>query len=66
MSIQRPMPKQQDSTSDMVAESVGLEEAVSMGRRAYEAPSLAKKRSVARVTLFSGGGVSAGGLTASG
>jgi hypothetical protein len=51
---------------DVVAESVGLEEAVATGRRPYEAPSLAKKRSVARVTLFSGGGVSAGGLTASG
>lgn len=66
MSNQRPMPKQQESTTDVVVESVGLEEAVSMGRRSYEAPSLAKKRSVARVTLFSGGGVSAGGLTASG
>ncbi len=66
MSKQRPMPKQQDSTMDVVAESVGLEEAVATGRRSYEAPSLAKKRSVARVTLFSGGGVSAGGLTASG
>jgi len=66
MSKQRPMPKQQDSTTDVVAESVGLEVAESTVRRSYEAPSLAKKRSVARVTLFSGGGVSAGGLTASG
>ncbi|MBI5544328.1 MAG: hypothetical protein HY901_10590 [Deltaproteobacteria bacterium] len=32
----------------------------------YEPPRILKKRSVARVTLFSGGGVSAGGLTASG
>lgn len=66
MSKQRPMPEQQGSTTDVVAESAGLEEAVATGRRSYEAPSLAKKRSVARVTLFSGGGVSAGGLTASG
>ncbi len=35
-------------------------------RRPYEAPKVTKKRSVQRVTLFSGGGVVAGGLTASG
>ncbi len=35
-------------------------------RRRYERPTLTKKRSVSRVTLFSGGGVVAGGLTASG
>ena len=35
-------------------------------REAYEAPMVLKKRSVARVTLFSGGGVTAGGLTSSG
>ncbi len=35
-------------------------------RRRYEAPRLTKKRSVSRVTLFSGGGVVAGGLTATG
>ncbi len=35
-------------------------------RRPYEAPKLTKKRSVSRVTLFSGGGVVAGGLTSSG
>ena len=35
-------------------------------RRPYVPPRLSKKRSVARVTLFSGGGVTAGGLTASG
>lgn len=35
-------------------------------RRVYEAPKMTKKRSVAKVTLFSGGGATAGGLTASG
>jgi len=35
-------------------------------RRRYEAPKMTKKRSVAKVTLFSGGGASAGGLTAAG
>lgn len=35
-------------------------------RRRYEAPRVTKKRSVARVTLFSGGGTTAGGLTATG
>ena len=35
-------------------------------RRPYAPPKITKKRSVARVTLFSGGGVTAGGLTASG
>lgn len=35
-------------------------------RRPYEAPKVMKKRSAARVTLFSGGGVAAAGLTASG
>jgi len=35
-------------------------------RRRYEAPKMMKKRSVAKVTLFSGGGASAGGLTAAG
>lgn len=35
-------------------------------KRAYEAPRLTKKKSVARVTLFSGGGATAGGLTAAG
>ncbi len=35
-------------------------------RLPYEAPQVLKKRSVLRVTLFSGGGVSATGLTASG
>ena len=35
-------------------------------RRIYTPPKVSKKRSVARVTLFSGGGVTAGGLTASG
>jgi len=32
----------------------------------YETPKMTKKRSVAAVTLFSGGGASAGGLTAAG
>jgi hypothetical protein len=35
-------------------------------RKRYEPPKLMKKRSVARVTLFSGGGVAAAGLTANG
>ncbi|MCK6545094.1 hypothetical protein L6R52_04445 [Myxococcota bacterium] len=35
-------------------------------RRPYQSPRLTKKRSVARVTLFSGGGATAGGLTAAG
>lgn len=35
-------------------------------KKAYEAPRMTKKRSVARVTLFSGGGATAGGLTATG
>jgi hypothetical protein len=35
-------------------------------RLPYEPPRVLKKRSVARVTLFSGGGTSAVGLTASG
>jgi len=35
-------------------------------RLTYEAPHVMKKRSVAKVTLFSGGGASAGGLTAAG
>lgn len=41
-------------------------EGVEDARLAYEPPKLLKKRSIARVTLFSGGGVAAGGLTASG
>lgn len=32
----------------------------------YEAPRVTKKRSVSKVTLFSGGGATAGGLTAAG
>lgn len=32
----------------------------------YEAPRVTKKRSVSRVTLFSGGGPMAGGLVATG
>lgn len=35
-------------------------------RRNYRRPTVEKKRPIERVTLFSGGGVSAGGLTASG
>lgn len=35
-------------------------------RREYQAPKVTKKRSIAKVTLFSGGGATAGGLTASG
>ena len=35
-------------------------------RRRYVAPRVEKKRSVARVTLFSSGGTSTSGLTASG
>jgi len=35
-------------------------------RRPYEAPKVLRRRSVQRATLFSGGGVSATGLTASG
>ncbi|MCK6551456.1 hypothetical protein L6R52_36810 [Myxococcota bacterium] len=35
-------------------------------KREYQAPKLTKKKSVARVTLFSGGGATAGGLTAAG
>jgi hypothetical protein len=35
-------------------------------RLPYEPPRVLKKRSVARVTLFSGGGTSTVGLTASG
>jgi hypothetical protein len=35
-------------------------------RPAYEPPRVLKKRSVSRVTLFTGGGVLSGGLPASG
>jgi len=35
-------------------------------RLSYEAPRVLKRCSIARVTLFSGGGASAGGLTAAG
>ncbi len=35
-------------------------------RRPYEAPQVTRKRSVQRATLFSGGGVSATGLTSGG
>ncbi len=35
-------------------------------RRPYEAPKVLRRRSVQRATLFSGGGVSATGLTSSG
>jgi hypothetical protein len=35
-------------------------------RPAYEPPRLLKKQSVSRVTLFSGGGPGAGGLSAGG
>jgi len=42
------------------------EELETTEKPAYEPPQVLKKRSVSRVTLFSGGGVAAGGLTANG
>jgi hypothetical protein len=60
------MPKQQDAAADSAAATVGYAETSRVERRPYQAPTVTKKRSVARVTLFTGGGVSAGGLTASG
>ncbi len=49
------------------ARSVGTpEQGPTAQRKPYERPTLTKKRSVSRVTLFSGGGVVAGGLTATG
>ena len=65
MSTQRPMPKQ-ERTPDRASSTVGIADGTPSERRPYEAPVVTKKRSVARVTLFSGGGVTAGGLTASG
>lgn len=38
----------------------------SKAKKTYRAPRVEKKKSAARVTLFSGGGATAGGLTASG
>jgi hypothetical protein len=47
-------PRSDSSSTDVAPES----------RRTYEAPRLLKKRSVARVTLLSGGGtLSAGAIT---
>jgi hypothetical protein len=52
-----PKPQQRDP-------SAAREEAAE--RPAYEPPQILKKRSVARVTLFSGGGPPVGGLPAGG
>jgi hypothetical protein len=41
-------------------------ESKSETRATYERPRVTKKKSMARTTLFSGGGVAAAGLTASG
>ena len=66
MTTQRPMPKQKEATAESAAATVGYAETSRVERRPYQAPTVTKKRSVARSTGFSSGGVSAGGLTASG
>jgi hypothetical protein len=57
MTTKDPQPRAAEPTSG----------APSADRRpAYEPPRIVKKRSVSRVTLFTGGGPPAGGLPASG
>lgn len=55
-----------DSTDHKTAETASETTPALQPKRPYEAPRVEKKRSVARATLFSGGGVSAVGLTAEG
>ena len=50
---------QEDAGSDPTSQQT-------KSQRLYKAPRMTKKRAMSRVTLFSGGGVSAGGLTTSG
>jgi len=65
--MQRAKPDSSSSTATSSPEPTAVaSDGASRRRRRYETPRIEKKRSLQRVTLFSGGGVSSTGLTASG